>query len=389
VALALHIRIKHPLASLIVAVALLPWLCKLQPALAGQQKLVASTPAATQTKTSDFVGSETCALCHADVANKFSSNPHAKLALAHDGKGATCESCHGPGGAHVSSGGDPTKILQLSKMSAKQIDSTCLSCHATAHPNFERSDHGKAGVGCTSCHSIHGYIPATVPGKPASPAAADLSAPSSGSPAGAGATPANAPLAGLSVSKFPTSGSRLSAMLKPDASISDPLQWSASSHDVPGENPNLLKASQPQLCFSCHADVKPAFSQPFHHKVNEGLMKCTDCHDSHGTFGNNQLRSTADQNMICAKCHTETRGPFVFEHAAVKAEGCLGCHTPHGSQNARLLNVPNINQMCNQCHSPVAAGTVHGMGAGSAELTPCISCHTMIHGSNINPAFIR
>ena len=107
---------------------------------------------------------------------------------------------------------------------------------------------------------------------------------------------------------------------------------------------------------------------PFHHKVNEGLVKCSDCHDVHGTFGNNNLRSTADQNMICTKCHTDMRGPFVYEHAAVKAEGCLACHTPHGSQNARLLNMPNINMLCNQCHSPVAAGTVHGMSAGSSEI---------------------
>ena len=126
---------------------------------------------------------------------------------------------------------------------------------------------------------------------------------------------------------------------------------------------------------------------PFHHRVNEGLVKCSDCHDVHGTFGNNNLRSTADQNAICTKCHMENRGPFVYEHAAVKAEGCLACHTPHGSQNARLLNMPNINTLCNQCHSPVAAGTVHGMNAGSAERPPCISCHTMIHGSNLNPAF--
>ena len=56
----------------------------------------------------------------------------------------------------------------------------------------------------------------------------------------------------------------------------------------------------------------------------------------------------------------------------------MGCHTPHGSQNARMLNMPNINALCNQCHSPVAAGTVHGMNAGSSELTPCTSCHTLI-----------
>jgi len=123
--------------------------------------------------------------------------------------------------------------------------------------------------------------------------------------------------------------------------------------------------------------------------VDEGLLKCSDCHDVHGTFGNSNLKSTADQNAICTKCHTETRGPFVYEHPAVKAEGCVGCHTPHGSQNARLLNVPNVNQLCNQCHSPVAAGTIHGMGAGSAAVQPCISCHTMVHGSNLGRSFLR
>ena len=129
----------------------------------------------------------------------------------------------------------------------------------------------------------------------------------------------------------------------------------SSCHSVhASETPeHLLKAEQPKLCFQCHTDQKPAFDMPFHHPVNEGAVKCSDCHDVHGTFGNNNLKSTADQNMICTKCHAETRGPFVFEHAAVKAEGCMGCHTPHGSQNARLLNMPTINTLCNQCHSPV------------------------------------
>jgi len=32
---------------------------------------------------SGYVGSETCALCHADVSKKFGSSPHSELALAH------------------------------------------------------------------------------------------------------------------------------------------------------------------------------------------------------------------------------------------------------------------------------------------------------------------
>ncbi|HUX44815.1 MAG TPA: DmsE family decaheme c-type cytochrome [Terracidiphilus sp.] len=269
--------------------------------------------AGTNAASADFVGSETCATCHTDQAKGFANNPHTKIALEHGKAGASCESCHGPGKAHVDGGGDPSKIFNPAKATAKQVDAKCLSCHAGTHPNFLRSPHAKAGVSCISCHSVHA---SKVQGK-------------------------------------------------------------------------LLKASEPTLCYQCHTDVKPSFSMPFHHRVNEGLVKCDDCHDVHGTFGNNNLRSTADQNRICTKCHTETRGPFVFEHAVVKAEGCLACHSPHGSQNARLLNMPNINTLCNQCHSPVAEGAVHGLGQGSATSTPCISCHTMIHGSNVSQAFIR
>jgi DmsE family decaheme c-type cytochrome len=301
---------NHQTKRLQPGLILLAMLLMAVPAFAQQ---ASATHLASSPNAADYVGSDTCVLCHADLAKNFENNPHSKIVLMHGGTGTTCESCHGPGRAHVEGGGDVTKILQLSKATPKQVDATCLGCHAGAHPNFDRSPHAKAGVSCLGCHSVHS----------------------------------------------------------------------------PGTEEGLLKAAQPQLCFQCHSDIKPAFDQPFHHKVNEGLVKCSDCHDVHGTFGNNNIKSTADQNAICTKCHTETRGPFVFEHAAVKGEGCLACHSPHGSQNARLLNVPNINQLCNQCHSPVAAATVHGINAGSADVEPCISCHTMIHGSNINPAFIR
>ena len=152
---------------------------------------------------------------------------------------------------------------------------------------------------------------------------------------------------------------------------------------------HLLKASEPKLCYQCHADQKAQFNMPIHHKVNEGLVKCSDCHDAHGTVLANNLKSTEDQNAICTKCHTDVRGPFTYEHAPVRAEGCTTCHTPHGTQNPRLLNMPSIATLCNQCHSPLSAGGVHGLDAGSTTVTPCVTCHTFIHGSNVSPAFTR
>jgi len=273
-------------------------------------------PATAQTKdtaAADYVGTETCATCHEEVVKGFAGNPHTKLALEHGKNGVTCENCHGAGKAHVEGGGDITRIFNPAKATPKDVNATCLGCHASTHPNFERAPHARAGVSCISCHDIH---KSTTP-------------------------------------------------------------------------EHLLKASEPALCFQCHTDVKPSFNMPFHHPVNEGVVKCNDCHDVHGTFSNSNLRNTADQNMICTKCHTDVRGPFVYEHAPVKAEGCLACHSPHGSQNPRMLNMPNVNVLCNQCHSAVAAGTIHGQGQGSSDSVPCTSCHTYIHGSNINPAFLR
>ena len=269
------------------------------------------------TKPDNFVGSEVCETCHGEIQKKFADNPHSRLALMHGGKGVTCENCHGPGKEHVESGGDATKIFQFSKAEPKVVDEKCLTCHAGAHPNFDRSAHGEAGVGCASCHSVHSF--------------------------------------------------------KSEA--------------------NMLKISQPKLCYTCHTDIKPAFAQPFHHKVDEGLVSCSDCHDPHGTFKQKQLRSSVAGDAVCVKCHTETAGPFVYEHPPVKTEGCTICHFPHGSPNPRLLNRSNVNTLCLQCHSArnetfTAPGTpsFHNM---ANQYQACTVCHTQIHGSNSSSVFFH
>ena len=156
---------------------------------------------------------------------------------------------------------------------------------------------------------------------------------------------------------------------------------------------HLLKAAQPQLCFQCHTDMKPQFSMPFHHKVEEGLVKCSDCHDPHGTFGKKGLKSSTQQDAVCTKCHTETAGPFVYEHAVVKTEGCTACHTPHGGPNPRLLNRANVNTICLQCHSPSPNFTTDPpMGPAhnqAAQYQSCTICHTSIHGSNVSADFLQ
>lgn len=75
----------------------------------------------------------------------------------------------------------------------------------------------------------------------------------------------------------------------------------------------LLKMSEPQLCLGCHSEVKRQFNLPFHHKVLEGAMKCSDCHDPHGGFELKQTRLATGADAACIKCHADKQGPFVFE----------------------------------------------------------------------------
>jgi len=253
----------------------------------------------------------------------------------------------------------------------------CASCHEPESKNFASNphskialQHGNAGITCEGCHG---------PGKAHVEDAGDVT--KIFNPAKASAKELDDKCLSCHAGAHPNFGT------SPHAKAGVSCIGCHSIHASKDET--LLKASQPALCYQCHADQKAQFNMPIHHRVNEGLVSCTDCHDVHGTFGPNNLRSTADQNAVCTKCHTDIRGPFVYEHAPVKTEGCLACHTPHGTQNPRLLNMPSIATLCNQCHSPLGAGARHGLDPGSTTVTPCVTCHTFIHGSNASQAFVR
>ena len=158
------------------------------------------------------------------------------------------------------------------------------------------------------------------------------------------------------------------------------------------EKQYLLRMSQPQLCYGCHRRAQAEFARPFRHRVDEGLVKCTECHNQHGGFLTRQLRSTAAQEAICGKCHAETVGPFVFEHPPQKTEGCGSCHAPHGSVNPRLLLRSRVNQLCLECHTPSrnaqATGTP-GFHNQDQAFQACTLCHVQIHGSNVSALLMK
>jgi DmsE family decaheme c-type cytochrome len=281
-----------------------------------------------------YVGGDACKTCHADIWKNIYKNPHFKSVAAGDlpPSRTGCESCHGPGGAHVAAGGGKASIPNAFSVmpQAKALD-TCLTCHARdfQKANIRRSEHTLAGIACTSCHSIH-HSPS---------------------------------------SKF------------------------------------LLAKKQTELCYGCHAGIRAQFEMPSRHRVNEGFMECSDCHNPHGAFAPTwrmadhprMVDQALNNEEPCLKCHVDKRGPFVYEHPPVRVEGCEACHSPHGSTNERLLRRPVVFTLCLGCHNGGASGTRNnGVPLQTSQhnlLDPryqrCTTCHVRIHGSNADETFLR
>jgi len=181
------------------------------------------------------------------------------------------------------------------------------------------------------------------------------------------------------------------------------VQWTGSAHDSrnmscvschsvhsPKETAAQLKAaSELDTCGACHKAQVLKIRRPQHMPVVEGKMTCSSCHNPHGSTNVRQLRVGNWINESCVSCHTEKRGPFLWEHAAGR-ESCVTCHDPHGSSNDRML-VAKVPMLCQRCHigtrhpstiydgrNVAAAGTpsnrIYGRG--------CVTCHQNIHGSN-------
>ncbi len=145
------------------------------------------------------------------------------------------------------------------------------------------------------------------------------------------------------------------------------------------------------MCFQCHPNVRGQFNLPSHHPVPERRMSCTDCHPPHSgqahVGGGTALLSL---NEGCFRCHPAQRGPYVFEHEALR-EGCTTCHGPHGTVNAKLLTVRDAN-LCLKCHFQQVSGGRLLIGGSDHTLRvqegTCwtAGCHEAVHGSRVSPS---
>jgi predicted CXXCH cytochrome family protein len=245
--------------------------------------------------------------------------------------------------------GDPAKIEAGKKLifafhgNPQENSARCLVCHISGKPQelFAHSQHAEVGISCEQCHTPH--------------------------------------LVAVSKDKSKGGLTNAQANFFQVPQLPETVRWLHSS---------LLKEPEPSLCFTCHGNIQALFALPVHHRVPEQLMKCTDCHNPHGSI--NRASLNASNWETCVKCHVEKRGPYVYEHPAVRVEGCVACHNPHGSTNRMMLVRREGRQLCLQCHTGfhTQAGVPHGR-LGFQTSGECTRCHVAIHGSNFDATLLR
>ncbi len=239
--------------------------------------------------------------------------PHQESAHARAGLG--CESCHGPGQAHVD---DDAKghILKFAAMKPAEVSQTCLTCHARgAHAGWEGSTHEARNLSCTTCHSVH---------KPVSSERQLVKA----------------------TEKEVCATCHKPQVIKTERAVAHmPVREGkmscSSCHNPHGSISNVkalkVGSSIGESCTSCHAEMRgPVLWE--HAPVRES---CTTCHDPHGSSNDRMLN--VRMPMLCQRCHVATRHPAtIYDNNAITVNksnrmfgrSCVNCHSNiHGSNH--------------------------------------------------------
>lgn len=246
------------------------------------------------------------------------------------------------------------------------VENPCASCHEDAAKAFARNPHSALGdTACASCH-----------------AGADKHVDEGG----------GAPI--LAYKAADTAQSKAKACLTCHASgqghyMSGPHGQASldctACHSIHGQpvKPALLKGAEAKTCGACHGEIMAKFNLNERHKLQEGALSCSSCHDPHGPSATQRLGGFKQET--CLKCHTDKGGPFLHEHGASRIEGCTVCHESHGSPNRHMLTTQNVGDLCFSCHS----FSLQWHASMNAKTTNCVTCHSTIHGSNMSRIFIK
>jgi len=255
------------------------------------------------------VDASTCQACHQDDAfsSAFSRSHHA---------GQSCSACHAGAAEHSVAqmeGKGDAPAPSFKKLSAREENNTCLSCHEDSHPTWKGSAHDRRDVACSSCHSVHAF---------------------------------KSPKAQLKTVSEPEtcytchSSIRAQSLRTSHHPVREGLMSCSSCHNPhDGSRPKMINADVGnELCLKCHTEKRGPFFWE-HAPVREN---CMSCHNPHGS--NHDKLLVSQQPWLCQRCHLNTRHPGTL-YTGINATGTAATASNRAVEHA-----------CKNCHQNVHGG---------------------------------
>ena len=280
------------------------------------QPLPSYAQAPQATPQAGYVGSDTCTACHSE-GDSLRGTPHAQTANPRSPAATRgCESCHGPGQAHVND--DEKRFIRAFDEGTPITDKNdaCLTCHNRGdHAGWEGSAHERRNLTCTTCHSVHSPVSfeKQLVEKTQTELCADCHR--------------------LQVAKTERAVAHMP--------IREGKMSCSSCHNPHGSISNVkalrVGSSVAESCMSCHAEMRGPMLWE-HTPVREN---CATCHDPHGSSNDRML--VVRMPMLCQRCHVATRHPSsIYDNNAITVNrsnrmfgrSCVNCHSNvHGSNH--------------------------------------------------------
>jgi DmsE family decaheme c-type cytochrome len=278
-----------------------------QPAAAGKSKWSTTVGRPAPAHEATLVGTEVCLTCHATQAAAFSRTLMGRLKTG-------CETCHGPGSAHVAAGGGRGVGGIISfraddhSRTAAENNAICLGCHDKGdRAIWQGSTHETRGLACTNCHSVMKNL-----------------------------TPKHqlAKANEIDVCFQCHKNKRAETWRSSHMPVREGKMTCTNCHNPHGSfSDSLLKeATVNDNCYKCHAEKRGPFLWE-HAPVREN---CANCHDPHGS--NNDFLLKISRPRLCQQCHSALTGHPAnprnpFSTFAINRE-CQNCHSQHHGSNS-------------------------------------------------------
>lgn len=377
---------------------------------------------------------KTCAECHnrlhaprrgrTAVYASYDVGLHGSHPAAGTAQGPTCTKCHG------------THRVDSEHKNAKELEASCLGCHAAIQAEFRESVHAEFNEGrnnshCYECHGEH-----------------RSRAPSDTTLRVTNESPAEATCGSCHVETVALYNQSLHAYAlkegSPRAPRCESCHGAHSIRKVSDPQSPMHRNNQVETCAKCHSKIGIAldpdirlprsfenYAESTHGKLlkqgNDKVPICTDCHGGHAIRASSDPTSTINLKRIeatCGRCHPHEQKLYresihfrALEFGIDDSPTCTGCHGEHimlspNDPLSRVSHERQAHETCGRCHnnptiirkyglSPDVVSTYtdsyHGLATRArAPNTPtCADCHeahavrttrdplSSIHASNL------